>query len=551
MSTYVKTIKDGNSDIIYPQTKTQAIFNNDSKNLQTILDNKNSTQSTTITLLASSWNLNAQIILINGVTDSNHVVVTPAPSDVQNWGDYNIKCSRQGNGWLAFKCDETPENNISVNILIFDPVSSSTPVTIVNKPTVVVEPLYYTGSAQGPTITGLDNNMTVTGATATQIGTYTLTISLKNQNMIWNDGSVEDLVYQYSIDEELIQEHIYGVYWDGSSTTTWSRTDDSADFVDPEPAVNNGDGSSPFDNLLPWSGMVREQISSCGTMVKIPKFWYKWTRDGSSMKLQIADYAADGFYVSPAHADRGDGSGQRDYVYVGAYHCATSTYKSTTGVKPAVSATRATFRANIHNLGSNVWQYDYAMYWTICMLYLVEFADWNSQAKIGYGCGNNSSTENMGSTDSMTYHTGTNASSRTTYGHIRYRYIEGLWDNVYDWCDGIYFSSSNVYCIKNPSSFSDSSGGTLIGTRSTSSNYISAWTNPTVSGFEYALYPNAVNGSEITYITDFCNYGSPGVVLRVGGSYYQNQFHGLFYLDGYYQASRSHAVIGSRPMLLP
>ena len=32
--------------------------------------------------------------------------------------------------------------------------------------------------------------------------------------------------------------HIYGAEWDGSSTTSWTRTDDSALFSDPVPAVN-------------------------------------------------------------------------------------------------------------------------------------------------------------------------------------------------------------------------------------------------------------------------------------------------------------------------
>ena len=164
--------------------------------------------------------------------------------------------------------------------------------------------------------------------------------------------------------------HIYGAEWDGSSSPAWTRTDDSADFADPSPAVSNGNGSSPFDDCMPWSGMKRVEDSEAGTLVEIPKFWYKWTRTGSAMKLQIADSEVDGFFVSPAHADRGDGTGERDVVYVGAYHC-DSNYKSTTGMIPKVSMTRANFRTNIHNLGNNVWQWDYAMYWTIMMLYLV------------------------------------------------------------------------------------------------------------------------------------------------------------------------------------
>lgn len=340
---------------------------------------------------------------------------------------------------------------------------------------------------------------------------------------------------------------IYGVQWDGTASTTWSRTDAAETFMNPTPAVNNGNGSSPFDTIMPWAGMVVEDDATAGKLVKIPKYWFKWTRSGNGMKLQISNRPEAGFHVSPAHADRGDGKGERDYVYVGRYHCNTS-YKSQAGSQPAASMTRAQARSNIHNLGSTYWQYDFAMYWTIMMLYLVEYANWNSQATIGYGCSPSSQKFNMGATDAMIYHTGTSAASRTTYGSVQYRHIEGLWDNVYDWCDGIRFSGSTVYCIANPASFSDTSGGTNVGTRATSSGYISGWTNPTADGFEYALYPNAVSGSETTYVCDYCNYNASGAVLHVGGNYGQNQNHGAFYLNGNNAASNANANIGCRPL---
>ena len=340
---------------------------------------------------------------------------------------------------------------------------------------------------------------------------------------------------------------IYGVQWDGTASTTWSRTDAAETFVNPTPAVNNGNGSSPFDTIMPWAGMVVEDDATAGKLVKIPKYWFKWTRSGNGMKLQISNGPEAGFHVSPAHADRGDGKGERDYVYVGRYHCNTS-YKSQAGSQPAANMTRAAARSSIHNLGSTYWQYDYAMYWTIMMLYLVEYANWNSQATIGYGCSPSNAKFNMGATDNMVYHTGTSAASRTTYGSVQYRHIEGLWDNVYDWCDGIRFSGSTVYCIANPASFSDTSGGTNVGTRATSSGYISGWTNPTADGFEYALYPNAVSGSETTYVCDYCSYYASGVVLFVGGNYGQYQNRGAFYLDGSNAASNANANIGCRPL---
>lgn len=398
---------------------------------------------------------------------------------------------------------------------------------------------------------------TITKSTNTEQGLITDTVmtgicdalrtKLDDQTLRFTPGEIADGILSI---EPAVTTRIYGAEWDGSSRTDWTRTDDAVGFPDPNPAVSNGNGSSPFDNLMPWSGMKRVEDSEAGTLVEIPKFWYKWTFSGSKMKLQIADGEVDGFSVSPAHMDRGDGKGERDVIYVGAYHCA-GTYKSTTGVPPRAGITRATARTNIHALGSDIWQWDYATLWTIRMLYLVEYADWNSQAKIGYGGGNNSSTENSGLCDAMTYHTGTNASSRTTYGHTRYRYIEDLWGNVVDWCDGIYFSSSNVYAIKNPANFSDSSGGTLVGTRPTSSGYISKYAQSTASGFDWFIYPSAVSGSESTYATDHCYYDSSGVVLYVGGAYYQSQDIGLFYTGGDVAAWGAGIDLGSRILKLP
>lgn len=354
---------------------------------------------------------------------------------------------------------------------------------------------------------------------------------------------------------------IYGAEWTIGSSPAWTRTDAAVGFSDPNPYYSgmSGSPSSPFDNISPWKDLQIVEDASAGTLVEIPKFYYKWTRTDSAMKLQItADAAtatANNFLCSPAHADRGDGVGERDYAYVGRYHCASG-YKSKTGVKPVANVTRANFRTYIHNLGNNIWQYDFAMYWTIMMLYLVEYADWNSQEKIGYGCGNDSSTENMGSTDGMTYHTGTNASSRTTYGHTQYRHIEDLWSNVYDWVDGIYFAGTgkrDIYCIKNPASFSDSTGGTMVGTRATTNGWTKGWTNPSAAGFEYALYPNSVdeNLSGSTYICDYCYYTTSGAVLDAGSTYLQNQYRGAFCLGGVYAATYKDAYIGSRIMVLP
>ena len=372
-------------------------------------------------------------------------------------------------------------------------------------------------------------------------GTWTVTATLGDET---TEGSVEVSEYRdYPL--ELAYVHIYGASWDGTSTTKWSRTDEAAEFTDPVPYVAGASSyGSPFDSLQPWAGMVKSERTG-GTMVSIPKFWYKLTQNGRGMSIQIADRAVEGYSVSPAHMDRGDGHGERDVVYIGRYHC-NGTYKSGTG-SPRANMTRSSARSGIHNLGSTIWQSDFAMRFTLWLLYIVEFADWNSQAKIGYGCSPSSNTFAMGYTDSMPYHTGTNQSSRTTYGGTQYRNIEGLWDNVWDWCDGCYYNSSGLNIILNPANFSDSSNGTAVGVPS--SGWPSAFTVKTTGGYPLFI-PTAASGSDSTYSCDYWYFDSSYPCLYVGGDYGHGSSYGLFYVS-YGAASDYNGGIGCRLQELP
>jgi|GEM_PF-4830353 hypothetical protein len=338
------------------------------------------------------------------------------------------------------------------------------------------------------------------------------------------------------------ETHIYGVEWDWTSSgaTRGTRTDDAAKFGEPNPAVNNGSGSSPFDGLMPWAGMVRENRAG-GVEVKEPKYWFKWTKTAKKLKLQIADGPVDGFSVDPVNRDRGDGLGELNYSYIGRYHC-TSDYKSTTGAAQQINITRSQARSGIHNLGSNFWQMDFAQYWYVNMLFLVEFADWNGE-RIGRGCSSGGAKMINGQTDAMGYHTGTTAASRDSYGFTQYRNIEGWWDNVYDWMDGCYYNSKGLNVINTPNNFSDSANGKLVG--KPTSGYPSDFTIPTASSLEWALFPRGSYGSEATYASDFWYFNDNNPCLFHGGSYTQTRVTGPLCVDCR-SASSGSDVIGCR-----
>ena len=425
-------------------------------------------------------------------------------------------------------------------------ISSSVCVIKITFDSAFVGQSYTVTDGNGDTKTGIVPESCIDSVSVVNINT-TYTISAAVGGVTYST-TVTTGAYYGEYTATLSTAKIYGVQWDGTSTTAWTRTDDAALFTDPVPYVNGAASyGSPFDNIQPWAGMVKSERTG-GTMVAIPKFWYEITQSGSGLKIRIADKATSGFSVSPAHMNRGDGKGERDVVYVGRYHCGESAYKSATGQKPKAEITRATARSSIHDIGTNIWQFDFAMRFTIWLLYIVEFADWNSQAKIGYGCGDDSSAQNMGYTDSMPYHTGTTQSSRTTYGiGTQYRYIEGLWDNVYDWCDGGYNDSNGLNIILNPNNFSDSENGTSVGTPS--SGWPSAFALKTEAGFPMII-PSAANGSESTYACDGWYFVTYNPCLSSGGAYYQESKRGIFYI-GHYSVSDTGTHIGSRLQELP
>ena len=347
---------------------------------------------------------------------------------------------------------------------------------------------------------------------------------------------------------------VYGVEWDGTATSAWTRTDSASAFTDPVAQMSDGNGgwiggSSPFDNIQPWSGMTVVN-DTAGKFVQIPKFYYKLTQNGSALKIQICQSQRDGFHVSPAHMNRGDGSGERNYVYVGRYHTGYSSgAKSQTGLTPSTYLTQGTARSNAASIGSKYFCMDFATWFTIWLLYLVEFANWNSQAVIGLGKlpPYNDSTEvtAVGYTDSMTYHTGTTQTKRTNVGFgTQYRNIEGLWENVGDWLEGcgIYRSNRNFYVILNPSQFTSNetqifSRGINLGNLDSLNSKYPSEVNVYDNANAFPIFlPGGNSGSAYSYICDMWKTSdSSGFLLvandSLGGTNTATNTKGLFALQ--------------------
>ena len=416
----------------------------------------------------------------------------------------------------------------------------------------------------GSTVTAVCGTTTLTKtSTGTAIftvgkaGTWTITAT-KDGNTA--TGTVEITTSGQNKNLTLDYAAVFGVCWDTSNSSTaltrLTKTSDPYGFVtkdvttEPVPAVGTGVGSSPFDNYAPWNGMKECNLSPNGlvdawkgdsgfsrnntqTMVFIPEFYVAQKRSGTKQYFYISDNPKTGFTKHP---------GSRKYV--GKYHAANDYCRSMTKWSPWVNCTRTDFRKGVKNIGSTKFHlYDFATYCALIWLYIVEFADWDTQSKIGRGyVDSNNSAINSGETDSMTYHTGRGAGNDGSTA-VQYRWIENLWGNVYQWVDGFNANGTTAYYCTDPSKYADdtTTGYTQIGTLPNN-----GWIKDLTVTDNGLLIPKTVGGSETTFIPDYAYSSSGWRVLRVGGYWNDGSGAGLLYFDADSRSSGSYSDISAR-----
>lgn len=379
------------------------------------------------------------------------------------------------------------------------------------------------------------------------------------------EGTVSITASGQSKSLTLSYANAFGVCWDTSnSSTALTRLTPSTDpyglvtnsvSTEPKPAVGTGSGSSPFDSYAPWNGMKECNLNSSGTvtawkgdssfsrsndytMVFIPVFYVAQKRSGTKQYFYVSDKPKTGFVQHP-------GSGK----YVGKYHMNYNgvSARSTTGAIP-YNVTRARARNVAKNNGSRYHLYDYATYCAIVFLYIVEFADWNCQTKIGRGyTDGHSAALNSGTTDNMTYHTG-RESGPDGGATVQYRWIENLWGNVNQWVDGFNANGAEAYYCTDPSKYADdtTTGYTKIGTLP-ASGYIKDLT-VTDNGL---LIPKTTGGSETTYIPDYASSSSGWHVLCVGGGWGDGSSAGLLFFYANFASSDSGSGVSARLLCEP
>ena len=372
------------------------------------------------------------------------------------------------------------------------------------------------------------------------------------------EGTVSITASGQSKSLTLSYANVFGVVWDTSnSSTALTRLTPSTDpyglvtrsvTTEPVPAVGTGSGSSPFDSYAPWSGMKECNLDTSGKVtawqgdssfsrskpypaVFIPEFYVAYKESGTKKYFYISDKTIAGFTKHP-------GSG----IYIGKYTFNGS--NMTTGTSPYVNYTRAQFRNTVGNMLNSRWHlYDFATYCAIIWLYLIEFADWNCQSKIGRGyVDDNNSASYSGGTDGMVYHTG-RAGGYDGKNVIQYRWIENLWGNVSQWVDGFNANGTTAYYCTDPSKYADdtATGYTKIGTLPAS-----GWIKDLTVTDNGLLIPKTSGGSETTYVPDYVYSSSGWRVLCVGGYWSYGSYAGLLCFVADSTSSSSNSGISAR-----
>ena len=460
---------------------------------------------------------------------------------------YTLSCVLDGVTYTAEVTTKDYYTALSVNLEKF---LSTITVTVDSGSTVT--------AALGSTVLTKTSNGTAVFAVS-KAGTWAIKATKGDQTA---EGTVSITASGQSKSLTLSYANVFGVCWDTSnSSTALTRLTPSTDpyglvtrsvTTEPVPAVGTGAGSSPFDSFMPWSGMKECNLNNTGavtawkgdsgfsrsnnfTMVFIPEFYVAAKRNGTKQYFYVSDKPKTGMTKHP-------GSGK----YVGRY----TIPGSKSGVTATVNITRTTARSNAKKNGDKWHLYDFATYCAIIFLYIVEFADWNCQSKIGKGSVDvTSSPYANGVTDVMTYHTGAkNKDTPLASAGVQYRWIENLWGNVRQWVDGFNANGTTAYYCTDPSKYADdtATGYTNIGTLP-SDGYI----NDLIVTDNGLLIPKTTGGSETTYIPDFMWSSYDWRVLDVGGDWSNGMSAGLLYFRAHDASSLSSSYISARLMCEP
>ena len=457
----------------------------------------------------------------------------------------------------AFKGGMADSDTLSVTITkvatpTFNFVKNGETGTVTMSCSTVGAVIKYTTDDSEPT----ENNGTVYSGAITLNGTST-----KYRIKAFLSGCVDS----EEIQGDAMFARIFGVRRKRADNTSpdWERLTPETDPLDavtetvsiePVPEITGTQsGQSIFDDYGPWQKKMRNfeddgtpgawhgdsgfSLTGKDVMVYYPDCYIKLvvSSDGYTYRY-ISDTSVEGFVKAPWSG-----------MY-GARYKTSNSNQSRSGATITVNQSIVTMRNNAKAKGTGWGLHDFVERCANEWLFIVEYASYDCQTKIGEGVSTRSVQIATGGTDAMTFHTGRAAGTATAVS-VQYRYSEDLWGNTYDWCDGINVINGQTWVSTDWQNYQSdiTEGYTQVGTALSGSNsgYISELVEDENNTWCCGV-PKAFSGSDSTYITDYAYYYSGAYVLRVGGNFSNGSKCGLFYFYAYRSSSYAGSDTGSR-----
>lgn len=243
---------------------------------------------------------------------------------------------------------------------------------------------------------------------------------------------------------------------------------------------------------------------------------------------------------------------------------------SISGKAPITYITRAQARQLAKNRGAGWHQFDFNLISAVQLLYLTEYADFNSQAMISAGntkfASWNLSTDVQATGKSNADGNGSGGQSTTngaSSDYVSYRGIEDIFGNIWQFIDGINIRNydplggtnyaSYAFLCGNPTNFADDtlSNYELVpnGTLSEADGYISALIATKLGFLPKLIDISSGENDNICdyYYTDFDNNPNGGWrVVLVGGDANDGGRAGVFYVASDFASSPASSTFGAR-----
>lgn len=421
------------------------------------------------------------------------------------------------------------------------------------------------------------------------------------------------------IEDLLIANHAYGIEFDTTvSSPVCTRIGNmNLHKTLPIQSLMKGcllDDMGNVTQYLPandWTNSTRDG-SEGQVMVEIPQHYRKFVTDGTKRQVWLSTIPLEGYHEVPkSYVSAYQATVQRSTLKLSSVVNTDpdfrggnntdwdNTYRSLCGL-PATSISRTNFRKYARNRNTNTTSWNcmvYDIYKTIYWLFVVEYANFNSQSAYnaqltsegfkqgGLGNGvttidstkwNNYNAYNpivpCGYTDSLGNNTGEIVfnmpieydSAGKTISVPRYRGIENPFGHIWHWIDGINIQISpteenggdglsKVYVCHNPEYFTDSNyeGYDYVGNEARTEGYIKTH----IFGEFGEIISDTIGGGSTTFISDYHYTDIPNTGtlrgLMFGGSAYYGASAGLAFTGSSYAPSYAYTSIGSRLCFLP